>query len=146
MSKYTQEDLDKALDQLMAGPIGQKKEWQWDQSARQKGIIPVACNTKEAIKKKVERRKHKQKEINKKIKSNSPLKKPIIGYRVKRVFSTGNGYYKRATIVKIDTIGTFNSITEAAEALQLRGEDIAAVLGGRQKTVKRVYTFEYVKK
>jgi len=32
MSKYTQEDLDKTLDQLMSGPIGQRKEWQWDKS------------------------------------------------------------------------------------------------------------------
>jgi hypothetical protein len=99
--------------------------------------------SKEALKKKVENRKHKQKQINKKIKDSSPLKKPIICHRVKRVFSTGNSFYKKATIVKLDVIGTFSSITEAAESLQLPKGDITAVLNGRQKTVKRKYTFEY---
>jgi hypothetical protein len=37
MSKFTQEDLDKVLEDLHQGPIGQKREFQWDQAIRMQG-------------------------------------------------------------------------------------------------------------
>lgn len=108
--------------------------------------------SKESIKKRVkscdydkivQNRKHKQKEINKKIKENSPLKRSIIAYRVKRVFTRVNGWSKKANIVKTETIGTFVSIQDAGKSLKIPPGDISAVLGKRQKTVKMQYTFEY---
>lgn len=32
-TKYTQQDLDKVLDKLKQGPLGKRKDWQWDNSA-----------------------------------------------------------------------------------------------------------------
>jgi len=152
MSKYTQEDLDKALDQLMAGPIGQKKEWQWEQSARQKGVKPKGCHSEEARKKatksntgqKRPNTSSKMMGVPKSEQAKKNMRKPKGGKNAK-------GTRKKHLFVSIDKftsdgeyIKTYPSIIDAVNSNDVTRANLTGALGGRQKTAGG-YIWKYVK-
>lgn len=95
MSKYTQEDLDRILDKLHEGPIGHKKEWQWDSATRIQMV--QASITSESRKKQGESMKRWHSSASKHKKKLSKL------------FSGQNNPAKRAEVIKKRN-DTFRSI------------------------------------
>lgn len=146
--KYTQQDLDQVLDKIKQGPIGQKKDWQWEQSInmlgdhRNKGKkltnahIEKIANTKRG-KSLTEEHKRKQSITNKTrgIKPNELAKENARKAKFKPVV---------ATCIVTGKIFNFHSSKQAAKELKLNSTNISSVLRKRQNSTGG-YTFKYAK-
>ena len=148
--KYTQEDLNKALDKIKQGPIGTKPQWYWE------NINNLSISTTQEIKDKIKESYSgkKRKEANKiaqETMNNSPSIRTkqqqgnkdkmdkVIAYKV-----TTTGKAKTWKVTSKLLIGTFNSQYECAKFLKIPPGYVSGVLLEKYKTVKG-YTFEYAK-
>ena len=131
--KFTQEDLNKALDKIKQGPIGSKSQSYWNLVNNLDFGRDFANNEKS-----IKSRSKNTNYINSRPKRGDRPKqqRPVKAYKV---VSKGSGRnYKEISKTYIDT---FDSIWSAAEALDVRRNSISDVLSKRQKNTKG-YTFE----
>jgi len=148
MKKYTQEDLNKALDTIKQGPVGSKPQWYWE------NINNLSTTYTQEIKDKIKENysgqkrkaaiKLAQKTMNanpniraKQQQGNKDKKTPVKAYRV-----TTTGRLKTWKITSKILIGTYDSQYECANALEIPPGYVSGVLLKKYKTVKG-YTFEY---
>jgi hypothetical protein len=130
--KYTQEDLDRILDNIKSGPIGQKSQLYWNRFDR---ALNLSSNP-EVLEK-------RGKNISDSLKGRKiykpKAKKPILAYKV--IKASAN---KNSPIVGKEFIGRYESAYDAAADLKLHQGDIANVLRPKSNCISvKGYSFEY---
>ena len=109
MKKFTQEDLDKVLDDLHQGPIGERKEHQWDMVSRMKTEnIGSTLTAKEKI-----RQKRKE---------NASI--PVTLYKILETIRDTN----KIIDFKVEKIGDFPSIFEAGDAVGINPMEFRTIM------------------
>jgi hypothetical protein len=106
---YTQEDLDKVLDNINQGPIGQRKEFQWDMVMRMK--VDNIGSTAEAKAK-----------IRQKRKDNASI--PVTLYKILDTIRDTN----KIIDFKVEKVGDFSSIFKAGEAVGVNPMELRLIM------------------
>ena len=127
-----QEDLQKLLDSLDEGPLGQKKDWQWEMSARQKGVPKSQAHKDNVKKAAIERSKNPDwiKTRGIQHESNSTKVKVYKGTKV------GNAKYGTLDVIDVKYFGTFNSMRDAAKACNVTTSAVSACIKGKIRFAK----------
>jgi len=149
MSKYTQEDLDKALDELMAGPIGQKKQAYWNKiaaigSTRSPDVRAKAMKSIDWVKRNKALSKSRKGKVNKGLQKHNVNKRvPIRVYKCKT-----NGKKKQnLKFIFKEFYKDYESIHAASLDIKIGGPSILQILDPDTTCVSyKGFTFEYIKK
>jgi len=136
--KFTEEDLDKALDRIMSGSIGQKKEWQWDMSIRLKGV-PKDEAHKDGIKRAMEKRNTNPNWVKTRGIRHESNSHRVTVYKGTKI---GNARWGTLDVVDIKYFGTFDSLHLAAKACGVTTSAVSSCLKGKIRFAKG-YIFEY---
>ena len=139
-----QEELQKLLDSLDEGPLGNRKEWQWDLSLRMQYDNPLyRDDIKEEVSKKVSKtltgRKRKKSSNIKAIKTRKAngyvvtskhkekIRQSMLGKNSQKV----NRYSLDGELLQ-----SYKSIKEASDHINVSKNGIGNACAGRQKTCK----------
>ena len=114
-------DLQKLLDSLDEGPLGTRKEWQWDRSIQQKGVFQDQFRTS------IEKRKKAG--ISNTAHMNTKLGKAKADKGKIKLRKQINQYTLNGEFIK-----THESIFLAQKAINARSAGISEMINGRQKS------------
>ena len=125
-------ELQKLLDSLDEGPLGTRKDYQWDRSVNGN---TTHLNSKEAL----EKRKNSSKYKNSLGQQHSVNSKKVKVYKGTKV---GNARWGTLDLIDVEYFDTFNSLGDAAKACNVTKAAVSACVNGKIRFAKG-YKFEY---